>query len=105
MKIKQKQASTVASALTARSQLGQILRRVKTGNERFIIGRRGEPQAILMSIEDDIDTVAPAPDWLKSAWDEAKKNGTDKLTMREIDSIIAEDRAELAKKATRARGK
>ena len=45
-----------------------------------------------MGIDDYIDTVAPAPDWLKNAWAESKKNGTDKLTMREIDAIIAEDR-------------
>jgi prevent-host-death family protein len=82
----------VVSALTARTQLGQILKRVKTKNERFIIGRRGQPQAVVMSIEDYVDTVAPAPDWLKSAWAEAKKNGTDKLTMRDIDREIAEVR-------------
>jgi prevent-host-death family protein len=96
----------MVSALTARTQLGQILKRVKSGNERFIIGRRGQPQAIVMSIEDYIDTVAPAPDWLKSVWADSKKNGTDKLSMREIDAIIAEDRAEVAKKkSTRVRGK
>jgi prevent-host-death family protein len=93
------------SALTARTQLGQILKRVKTRNERFIIGRRGQPQAVVMSIDDYIDTIAPAPDWLKSAWAESKKNGTDKLTMREIDAIIAEDRAQVAKKPTKVRSK
>ena len=82
----------VVSALTARTQLGQILKRVKTKNERFIIGRRGQPQAVVMSIEDYVDTVAPASDWLKSAWAESKKNGTDKLTMRDIDREIAEAR-------------
>ena len=87
-----KATSTMVSALTARTQLGQILKRVKTKNERFIIGRRGQPQAVVMSIEDYVDTVAPAPDWLKSAWAEAKKNGTDKLTMRDIDREIAEVR-------------
>ena len=93
----------VVSALTARTQLGQILKRVKTKNERFIIGRRGQPQAVVMSIEDYVDTVAPASDWLKSAWAESKKNGTDKLTMREIDAIIAEVRAKATKKTSRKR--
>jgi len=93
MKIERKIASTMVSALTARTQLGQILKRVKTGNERFIIGRRGQPQAIVMSIEDYIDTVAPAPGWLKDAWAESRKNGTDKLTMRETDREIAEVRS------------
>jgi prevent-host-death family protein len=93
MKTQQKAVSTMVSALTARTQLGQILERVKTKNERFIIGRRGQPQAVVMSIEDYIDTVAPAPDWLKSIWADSKKNGTDKLTMREIDREIAEVRS------------
>ena len=92
MATQRKPASTMVSALTARTQLGQILKRVKAKNERFIIGRRGQPQAVVMSIEDYVDTVAPAPDWLKSAWAEAKKNGTDKLTMRDIDREIAEVR-------------
>jgi prevent-host-death family protein len=91
----------VVSALTARTQLGQILKRVKTKNERFIIGRRGQPQAVVMSIEDYVDTVAPAPDWLKSAWAESKKNGTDKLTMREIDREIAEVRSAASRRKSK----
>jgi prevent-host-death family protein len=79
----------MVSALTARTQLGQILTRVKSGNERFIIGRRGNPQAVVMSIADYVDIVAPAPDWLKNIWADAKKNGTDRLTMRDIDEEIA----------------
>jgi prevent-host-death family protein len=105
MKAQQNTLPKVVSALTARTQLGQILRRVKSGRERFLIGKNGEPQAVVMSIEDYIDTVAPAPDWLKSAWATARKKGTDKLTMRQIDAIIAEDRAKVAKKATRVRSK
>ena len=91
----------VVSALTARTQLGQILKRVKTKNERFIIGRRGQPQAVVMSIEDYVDTVAPASDWLKSAWAESKKNGTDKLTMREIDREIAEVRSAASRRKSK----
>jgi len=93
----------MVSALTARTQLGQILKRVKTGNERFIIGRRGQPQAIVMSIEDYIDTVAPAPDWLNAIWTDSRKNGTDKLTMREIDAEIADVRSKAtARKSKKA---
>ena len=92
MKTQPKSTSTMVSALTARTQLGQILKRVKAKNERFIIGRRGQPQAVVMSIEDYVDTVAPAPDWLKNSWRISQKNGTDKLTMRDIDREIAEAR-------------
>jgi prevent-host-death family protein len=97
MKTQRKAASTVVSALTARTQLGQILERVETKNERFIIKRRGQPQAIVMSIEDYVDIVAPAPDWLKSIQADSKKNGTDKLTMREIDAEIAATRRDIAR--------
>jgi prevent-host-death family protein len=68
------------------------MKRVKTKNEQLIIGRRGQPQAVVMSIEDYVDTVAPAPDWLKNSWRISQKNGTDKLTMRDIDREIAEAR-------------
>ena len=105
MKTQQNTLPKVVSALTARTQLGQILRRVKSSKERFLIGRNGEPQAVVMGIDDYIDTVAPAPHWLKSAWATSQKNGTDKLTMREIDAIVAEDRAKVAKKSTRVRSK
>ena len=93
MKTQQNTLPKVVSALTARTQLGQILRRVKSSKERFLIVKNGEPQAVVMGIDDYIDTVAPAPAWLKDIWAEAKKNGTDKLTMREIDREIAEVRS------------
>ena len=102
MKTQRKPVSTVISALTARTQLGQILKRVKTGNERFIIGRRGQPQAVVMSIEDYIDTVAPAPDWLEDSWRISQENGMDKLTMREIDEEIAKVRSAARRKSKKA---
>ena len=49
---------------------------------------------------------AEAPDSLKAMWASSKRNGTDKTTMREIDSIIAAVRAEqAAKKTTKQRAK
>jgi AbrB family looped-hinge helix DNA binding protein len=35
-----------------------------------------------------------APDWLKASWEDAKRTGTDKLTMRQINSIIERARKE-----------
>lgn len=85
---------TKVSALTARTQFGQILRRVKENRERFLVDRRGEPQAIVMSFADFLDLVAPAPKALRQIWAKSRRNGTDKLTMREIDAEIAEVRRE-----------
>jgi prevent-host-death family protein len=78
----------IVSALTARTQLGQILRRVKSKNERFVVDRRGEPQAVIMSMSDYIDLTAPTPSWLKRIGQAAKRRGADKLTNRQIDSEI-----------------
>jgi prevent-host-death family protein len=84
--------TNVVSALTARTQLGQILKRVSENNERFIIGRRGEPKVVIMSIRDYINAIAPAPDWLAKSWADAKRKGLDKITMRDIDAEIAAHR-------------
>ena len=90
--------TNVVSALTARTQFGQILRRVRQKNERFLVDRRGEPQAIIMSIDDYIDTFAPTPEWLKAIGAEAKRKGLNKLTMRQIDAEIAAARKERRQK-------
>jgi bifunctional DNA-binding transcriptional regulator/antitoxin component of YhaV-PrlF toxin-antitoxin module len=39
-----------------------------------------------------------APESLKAMWADAKRQGTDKLSMREVDAIIAEVRSEQAAK-------
>lgn len=51
--------TNVVSALTARTQFGQIMKRASQKNERFVVDRRGQPSVIIMSIMDYIDTVAP----------------------------------------------
>ena len=84
----------VISALTARTQFGQILERVKNNKERFVVDRRGEPQAIIMGIDDFIRTIAPPPVWLEELRAEAKRKGLNKLTMRDIDREIAAYRKE-----------
>ena len=87
------------SAVEARVQFGQLLRRVKNNNERFVIDRRGEPQAIIMNLDDYIDAIAPEPDWLGKIGEASKRRGTDKLTMREINVEIAAVRRQSAKRA------
>ena len=82
----------VVSALTARTQLGQILRRATKNNERFVVDRRGEPSVIIMSIKDYVDTIAPAPKWLKDIQAASKRRGTSKLSMTQIDAAIAKVR-------------
>jgi len=50
--------SHVVSALTARTQFGQIMRRAKRNRERFLVDRRGEPQVIIMSVR-TTSTLSP----------------------------------------------
>ena len=91
----------VVSAVTARTQFGQIIRRVKENNERFVVDRRGEPQAIIMSIKDYLDIAAPAPAWLKRSWRLAKRARVTGMTMRDIDSEIRRYRREKEKSRSR----
>ena len=87
----------VVPALTARTQFGQILRRVDQNNERFVVGRRGEPKAIIMSVEEYIQLFAPPVPVLEEIWRESKAKGLDRLTtrdvMREIKLVRRERRA------------
>jgi prevent-host-death family protein len=82
----------VVSALTARTQFGQILRRATRNNERFVVDRRGEPSVIIMSIKDYVDTIAPAPKWLKRIQAASRRRGRNKLSMTQIDAAIAKVR-------------
>jgi prevent-host-death family protein len=80
------------SALTARTQLGQIMNRAVENNDRFLVERNGEPAVLILSVADYVRTLAPPPDWLEKSWDSAKRRGLDKLTSKEIDAEIATSR-------------
>lgn len=82
------------SALTARTQFGQIMTRAVERQERFLVDRRGAPAVIIMSVDDYLETIAPEDTALKKIRDEAKSGGVDKLTMKEIDAEITAYRRE-----------
>jgi hypothetical protein len=82
------------SALTARTQLGQIMKRAVEHNDRFLAERNGEPTVLILSVTDYVKTFALPPDWLKKSWDGARRQGLGKLTMKEIDAEIAASRRE-----------
>jgi prevent-host-death family protein len=48
------------SALTARTQLGQIINRAVENNDRFLVERNGEPAVLILSVTDYVKTFAPA---------------------------------------------
>ena len=85
---------TVVSARVARTQFDQIMRRAKKGRERFVVDQRGEPQVVIMGIEDFLRNIAPAAEVLASIRVASKQAGTDKISIREIDEEIAAYRRE-----------
>lgn len=89
------------SALTARTQLGQIMTRAVDNNERFLVERNGEPAVIILSVGDFVKTLAPPPDWLERSWAGARRRGIDKMSMDDIDTEIAAYRRE--KRARKAK--
>jgi prevent-host-death family protein len=84
----------VVSALAARTQFGQIMRRARTDNQRFIVDRRGEPQVVIMGVKDFIKTIGPEKKVLAAIRAASRKNGTNKLTLREINREIRAYRRE-----------
>ena len=76
------------SALIARTQLGQILERVKKNQDRFLISKKGEATAVILSVEDYLRNIVKQPDVLTKLQKQAKKAGTDKLSIEDIDAEI-----------------
>jgi prevent-host-death family protein len=84
----------VISALAARTQLGQIMRRARLEQTRFVVDRRGEPQVVIMGIKDFLRTIAPETKVLAAIRATARKKGKNKISGREIDQEIRSYRRE-----------
>ena len=70
------------------------MNRAVENNDRFLVERNGEPAVLILSVTDYVKTFAPPPDWLERSWDSAKRQGLDKLSVKEIDAEIAASRRE-----------
>ena len=90
----------IVTALTARTQLGQILRRVRINKEKFVVERRGEPQAIILNVEEYVRLFGRKVPSVEAIRREAKAKGLDRLSLREINREIKAARRELGKKKT-----
>ena len=77
------------------------MRRAMENEERFVVDRRGEPQVVIMGIEDFVKTIAPEAAVISEIRADAKRKGTNRLTMRQVDAEIAKYRREQTK--TKAR--
>lgn len=84
----------IVSALEARTRFGQIMERAAERDERFVVGRRGEPTVVIMSVRDYVNTIAPEHEVLTRVGEASKRRGTDKLTLREIGGEVTAYRKE-----------
>ena len=82
------------TALAARTQFGQIMRRARAENTRFVVDRRGEPQVVIMSIKDFLKTIAPEKKAMAAIRAASRNKGADKLSLREINREIRAYRRE-----------
>ena len=86
--------TTMVPALVARRKFGRLVRRATERQQRFIVGRRGEPQVVIMGVNDFVRTIAPEAEVLALIGQESKRKGTSKLTLRQIEKEIARARRE-----------
>jgi prevent-host-death family protein len=93
-----KKDTLVVSVLSARTNFGKLLERVDDERGSLVIEKRGMPKAVLLSIRDYVKLAAPEPEVLRIIGEASERNGTDKLTSRQIDQIIKTTRAERKKR-------
>ena len=83
----------VISALHARANFSELLRRVEQERRSLVIEKRGTPRAVLLSIRDYVRLAAPEPEVLQAIGADSRQKGTDALTSAQIDRIIKAARA------------
>ncbi len=93
-----KNDSIVVSALRARTNFGNLLRRVEDERRSLVIEKRGTPSAVLLSVRDYVRLAAPEPEVLRVLGEESEAKGTDKLSSQQIDTIIKDTRAKRPKR-------
>jgi len=79
--------------LEAKVERGRLTYTPKTIGDR-LPANKTEREGFLKQLHED------APEWLKQTWTASRRNGTDKLAMRQIDAEVAAVRRRRAKKAS-----
>jgi prevent-host-death family protein len=93
-----KNGTIVVSALRARASFGKLLRRVEDERRSLVIGKRGTPKAVLLSIRDYVKLAAPEPEVLRVIGEESERKGTSVLTARQIEQVIKASRTARSKR-------
>ena len=76
------------SALLARTQFGQILERVSRNEERFLVTKNGQVKAVILGIEDFMESIAQTPETLATLQKQAQKSGAERLSLEDIEREI-----------------
>jgi AbrB family looped-hinge helix DNA binding protein len=91
--LRQKLGISRGDVLEAKVERGRLTYTPKTIIDR-LPANKAERERFLKQLRDE------APAWLKQTWTASKRNGTDKLTMRQIDAEVAAVRRGRAKKVS-----
>jgi prevent-host-death family protein len=91
-------------ALLARTHFGQIIDRVSQNNERFVVTKNGEAKAIILGIQDFLQTVKAPPQSVAELQEQATRGSAARLTLGEIEEEIAQVRKGQSKQQRIAQG-
>lgn len=83
----------IISALDARANFGNLLRRVEDEGGSVVIEKRGRPRAVLIGLRDYVRLAAPEPEVLRIIGHESVRKGTSKISNRQIDKIVGATRS------------
>jgi prevent-host-death family protein len=89
------------SALHARANLGKLLDHVENEGQSLVIEKRGVPKAVLVGIQDYVKLAAPEPAVLRIIGEESRRNGTHRMSTRQIEQIIKSARKQRKEKRKR----
>ncbi len=89
----EKRDAGVVSMLHARSHFGKLLEQVDEEQRSLVIEKRGAPKAVLLSLRDYVKMAAPEPEVLRLIGEASQRNGTSRMTSRQIDAEIKAARA------------
>jgi len=70
------------------------MRKAKEENARFVVDHNGEPQVVIMGIDDFIRTIAPERDVIVRIRAEARRKKKHAISSRDIDKEIRAYRRE-----------
>jgi prevent-host-death family protein len=87
---RRRKTTRVSSCLSsrARTNFGKLLQRVEDEQRSLVIGKRGAPRAILLSIRNYVRLAAPEPEVLAIIGRESKAKGADTLNSKQINNVI-----------------